>query len=58
MAENPVVTAEERELLRKLRNGEVTYSPENHVPPNVIRRPLPTVVPKAPPAPPEKPKSS
>lgn len=53
MAEDPNMTAEEREVLRKLRSGELTYSPENFVRPNVIRRPLPSVVPKAPPPAPE-----
>lgn len=50
------MTPVEEEVLRKLRNGELIYSPENLVPSNVIRRPLPSTVPKAPPPVPDKPK--
>lgn len=49
MAEDLSVTAEEREIIRQLRSGELTYSPENFTDPNVIRRPFPAVVPAEPP---------
>lgn len=43
---------EEREIIRKLRSGELTYTQENLSPTNVIRTPLPTTAPPQPPPPP------
>lgn len=48
------MTPKEQEILRQLRNGELTYVQENFTPSNVLRRPLPVEAPKAPPPSPKK----